>query len=354
MSHIGKSISAIMMVAVVIMMRIATTTSVASAFCFVPTTTTTTTSSIPSKAAIPSSSQNMILLAETSETTEYGYNMDQQAMMESDMLIVVDENDVLIGTGNDNNENENDDDDIVISKKQAHSFSKEQPRGICHRAFSFFLFNQEGKLLLTQRAGTKITFPNVWTNTCCSHPLVGMKTPFHDEVDIVPDAYPQFDGIKHAAIRKIKHELGITTVEHDTIQFISRFHYWASDTATHGMDSPWGEHEVDYILFCQMQNDEEEAKLTIDLDPEEVSQYKFVSVEELEDMLNDPDLTWSPWFLGMLQRGIFDWWKDLDGAMKGKYTNEDVTFFDPEPQFVANYNLPTHSRKTGVWGTLNE
>jgi len=48
-----------------------------------------------------------------------------------------------------------------------------QPRGILRRAFSVFLFNSEGKLLLQQRAPTKITFPNVWTNTCCSHPLFG-------------------------------------------------------------------------------------------------------------------------------------------------------------------------------------
>ena len=44
-------------------------------------------------------------------------------------------------------------------------------KGALHRAFSVFLFNNEGKLLLQKRASEKITFPDCWTNTCCSHPL---------------------------------------------------------------------------------------------------------------------------------------------------------------------------------------
>ena len=96
-------------------------------------------------------------------------------------------------------------------------------------------------MLLTKRASSKITFPSVWTNTCCSHPLYGM-TP--NEVDVVPDAYPDFPGIKHAAIRKSFHELGIPEqyIPHDQIQFVSRFHYWAADTVTYGQNPPWGEH----------------------------------------------------------------------------------------------------------------
>lgn len=44
-------------------------------------------------------------------------------------------------------------------------------KGLLHRAFSVFLFNSEGKLLLQQRSKDKITFALDWTNTCCSHPL---------------------------------------------------------------------------------------------------------------------------------------------------------------------------------------
>jgi isopentenyl-diphosphate delta-isomerase len=46
------------------------------------------------------------------------------------------------------------------------------PRNLLHRAFSVFLFHPStGKLLLQRRAIEKITFPGMWTNTCCSHPL---------------------------------------------------------------------------------------------------------------------------------------------------------------------------------------
>ena len=44
--------------------------------------------------------------------------------------------------------------------------------GLLHRAFSVFLFRpSDGRLLLQRRADEKITFPGMWTNTCCSHPL---------------------------------------------------------------------------------------------------------------------------------------------------------------------------------------
>jgi hypothetical protein len=55
-------------------------------------------------------------------------------------------------------------------------------------------------------------------------------------------------------------------------------------------------------------------------------------------MLKDPSLLWSPWFKGMLNRGIFNWWSDLEGALSGKYTNDDVVYFDPPEEHFAVYN----------------
>lgn len=288
------------------------------------------------------SSRGTSLKATIPRAADYGINMDQNAMMESDMLVTVDINDVLVRPPEEEKAMEA---THYCSKKQGHQFGPESPRGVLHRAFSFFLFNSKGEMLLTQRAGSKITFPNVWTNTCCSHPLWGM-TP--NEVDVVPDAYPQFDGIKHAARRKLKHELGIemSDIPHSDIVFISRFHYWASDTLTHGPDTPWGEHEVDYILFLQVDDEP-----TVNANPDEVSQFKYVSLQQLKDMMYEEeysDLLWSPWFRGIMERGGFDWWEDLEGALEGKYTNPNVTFFDPTPEHVASYNLPTHTRLTGV------
>lgn len=265
---------------------------------------------------------------------DYGADMNQDDMMESDLLVIVDHNDNVVELS----------DDETVSKKAAHTFSGEQPRGILHRAFSLFCFNQDGKLLLTQRANDKITFPGVWTNTACSHPLMEMPL---SEVDIWPEAYPEVPGIKNAALRKAKHELGLNLLPVlPDIQFVSRFHYWASDVETHGPEAPWGEHEVDYILFVQAPVKE----FPLDINAEEVADAIYVSIDELKDMMyNQPDLTWSPWFVGIMERGGFDWWEDLENTLDGKNTNTDIQFFDPLPAHVANYNTPEHTKQTGVW-----
>lgn len=262
--------------------------------------------------------------------SDYGEGMDQKAMMESDMLVVVDENDVLVNGA-------------IVSKKQAHVFNKEQPRGIAHRAFSMFIFNDKKEMLLTRRADSKITFPGVWTNTCCSHPLYGMKP---NEVDQVPQDFPNFPGIKYAAIRKLRHELGIDPkyVPHDDIQFVSRFHYWAADTKTYGAEAPWGEHEVDYVLFLQNKGEQPEVLPN----PDEVSECKYVSIAELQEMFQQPGLEWSPWFRGIMDLGGFEWWNELEATLDGKHCYSEVTFFDPPQDHYGKYNLPSHDRLTGV------
>lgn len=75
--------------------------------------------------------------------------------------------------------------------------------GLLHRAFSVFLFDRNGRLLLQQRAKAKITFPEYYTNTCCSHPLYRPEELEEDE---------QL-GVKRAAQRKLTHELGIPKEE---------------------------------------------------------------------------------------------------------------------------------------------
>lgn len=60
-------------------------------------------------------------------------------------------------------------------------------------------------------------------------------------------------GVRHAAIRKLGHELGIPPhqLPHAAFRFLTRLHYCAADTATWGPQAEWGEHEVDYVLFIQ-------------------------------------------------------------------------------------------------------
>merc|ERR1719171_2311766 len=98
-----------------------------------------------------------------------------------------------------------------MNKYNVHKFIAGQPKGVLHRAFSVMLFDAEGRLLLQQRAASKITFPGVWTNTCCSHPLHGMNPPEVDSPAAVASGDPV--GAKRAAVRKLGHELGIPASE---------------------------------------------------------------------------------------------------------------------------------------------
>jgi isopentenyldiphosphate isomerase len=76
-----------------------------------------------------------------------GNAMTQEDMMKKDTVLVLDNDDNVIGSA---------------SKRSSHEFTGEQARGILHRAFSVFLFDEStGELLLQQRASSKITFPNV-------------------------------------------------------------------------------------------------------------------------------------------------------------------------------------------------
>ena len=151
-----------------------------------------------------------------------GSSLTQSDFMERDTVLVTDFNDNIVNSA---------------SKKSSHEFSKTQPHGILHRAFSVFLFDSStSELLLQQRASTKITFPNVWTNTCCSHPLHGMVPSEIDTPDNVKCG--NVIGVKNAAVRKLEHELGIVNgqLKVEEFKFLTRVQYWAADTITHGQD----------------------------------------------------------------------------------------------------------------------
>lgn len=108
-------------------------------------------------------------------------------------------------------------------------------KGLLHRAFSCFLFNSKNELLLQQRASEKITFPDMWTNTCCSHPLgIPGETGSNLEDAIM--------GVKRAAQRKLDQELGIKKeqVPIEKFKFLTRIHYKAPS------DGKWGEHESEW------------------------------------------------------------------------------------------------------------
>src|SRR5579859_2070098 len=107
-------------------------------------------------------------------------------------------------------------------------------KGLLHRAFSVFLFDPvTKKLLLQQRASEKITFPDQWTNTCCSHPL-------HTASELGYDLPSSIEGVKCAAQRKLDHELGIKALQVplEGFRFLTRIHYLSASG-----EGLWGEHE---------------------------------------------------------------------------------------------------------------
>jgi isopentenyl-diphosphate delta-isomerase len=113
--------------------------------------------------------------------------------------------------------------------------------GLLHRAFSVFLFDSKNRLLLQQRASEKITFADMWTNTCCSHPL---DIPRETGADIET----AIQGAKRAAQRKLEQELGIHAekVSLDKFEFLTRIHYLAPS------DGTWGEHESEVETPCAL------------------------------------------------------------------------------------------------------
>ena len=184
----------------------------------------------------------------------------------------------------------------AASKKICHSLDNIN-KGMLHRAFSVFLFNTRGQLLLQQRANEKITFPNHFTNTCCSHPLNIINE--LDETENI--------GVKKAAQRKLKHELGIEPeqVPLEDFKFLTRIHYKSPNVP---FDGKWGEHEIDYILFIQR---DVEVKSNLN----EVKSYRYVTPDELRQFLAEADRNGhliTPWFKLIVDEYLFKWWDHLD------------------------------------------
>ena len=180
-----------------------------------------------------------------------------------------------------------------------------------HRAFSVFLFDKDNKLLLQQRAASKITFPSLWTNTCCSHPLYGYEpTEVDNDADTASGAVP---GAKRAAIRKLQHELGVPPeqVPAAAFKYLTRLHYCAADEFAENQamsGGPWGEHEMDYILFIKP-----DGPVTVAANPEEIDDVRWVTREELREMMDPASgLRWSPWFRIIAEKFLDTWWAELD------------------------------------------
>ncbi|KAJ1291298.1 hypothetical protein BS78_02G306300 [Paspalum vaginatum] len=131
-------------------------------------------------------------------------------------------------------------------------------------------------LFMQQRSATKVTFPLVWSNTCCSHPL------YRDSELIQENSL----GVRKAAQRKLLDELGVPAEDAPVDQFtpLGRMLYEAP------FDEKWGEHEITYFLFIVRD---------VELQPNQTksSMLKICSV-----------VCVSPLFLCCVKYGSILWW----------------------------------------------
>ena len=154
-------------------------------------------------------------------------------------VILVDKNDNEVGT---------------MEKQEAHV------KGLLHRAFSVFIFNDKNELLLQRRAVNKYHSGGLWTNTCCSHPRQNEKT-------------------KDAAKRRLLEEMGMRSTLKKQFDFV----YKAK------LDNNLYEHEFDHVFFG-FTND-----LPI-INPEEVEEYTYKTLEDIgNEMKAIPD-KYTEWF----------------------------------------------------------
>ena len=159
--------------------------------------------------------------------------------MKEELVILVDKNDTQIG---------------LMPKMEAHE------KGILHRAFSVFVLNDDGALMLQQRALHKYHSPGLWTNTCCSH---------------------QRDGESNiqAGTRRLQEEMGFVTDLTQATSFIYKAPF----------DNGLTEHELDHIMLGNYSG----APV---INRDEVAAWKWMAVEDVKaDIKANPD-QYTVWF----------------------------------------------------------
>lgn len=163
----------------------------------------------------------------------------------NEQVILVDENDVPVGT---------------MAKLEAHQ------KGLLHRAFSIFIFNSKGELLLQQRALDKYHSAGLWSNTCCSHPMPGESS-------------------EEAARRRLKEEMGLVCELKHAFSFLYKANF------NNGLT----EHEYDHVYFGT-------SDLLPVINKEEVNSWKYVSLTDLQNQIHESPGLYSAWLKDCLEK----------------------------------------------------
>lgn len=174
---------------------------------------------------------------------------------EQELLICVDAQDQSVGSA---------------TKSQCHDGA-----GTLHRAFSIFIFNSQGQLLLQQRAEGKRLWPAFWSNSCCSHPRWG-------------------EDLEAAANRRLTQELGLSA----QLQYLYKFEY-----AAH-YKNLGSEHEL-----CSVFVGSSDAQPKVNAN--EISAWRWVDPAELTHALKHEPQNYTPWLQLEWQRLQQDFSKHL-------------------------------------------
>ncbi|OFY84777.1 MAG: isopentenyl-diphosphate delta-isomerase [Bacteroidetes bacterium RIFCSPLOWO2_12_FULL_35_15] len=165
--------------------------------------------------------------------------------MKEKKVILVDENDVPRGT---------------MEKMEAHK------KGELHRAFSIFVFNSKGELLLQRRTMDKYHSGGLWTNTCCSHPQP-------EEI------------FQESVHKRLNEEMGFSCELKSVFHFI----YKAE------LDNGLTEHELDHVFIGYYNED---PKINI----QEVAEWKYMSVPDIQQNMRLYPTLYTAWFKIILAR----------------------------------------------------
>ena len=219
------------------------------------------------------------------EISELEDHDEVQSEMMAEMCLIVDKQDNVIGSE---------------TKRTCHWGS-----GIRHRAFSVLIFDSQGRLLVQKRSAEKITFPGVWANSCCSHPL-DMKSENDGS-----------EGVENAARRKLDQELGIPLEITETWSF----HHIGKMEYSCRWDKDWIEREIDHIMVVQ-------ADTEVNHNENEISDVLWVDPLEIGRMMEGNgkwnDEVVAPWFRLIWEKFVIP--QDCDIISMISRINSDITY----------------------------
>ena len=172
----------------------------------------------------------------------------------NDYVILVDENNNQIG---------------LEEKILAHK------KNLLHRAFSIFIFNDSFEILLQKRAPNKYHSGNLWTNTCCSHPLENLS-------------------LVEPAKKRLVEEMGIKANLNEVFSFIYQAEF----------DNGLSEYEYDHVLFGISNNQPI-------LNPDEAIDYKWIKISDLKAQIEKNPGNFTVW-LQIMINNYFKYFEDYE------------------------------------------